>query len=260
MIRNTDSKTGLAALIVAHGSPSAPDGPERVMRNLAASVATLLPGWAVGGATLAAPGAIAAALDDLPDTGRLLVYPHFMSDGWFTTEELPRRLDLAGAMDFNILPAFGLDPAVFDLCLRRAEEAILAEKYTPAVTALLVAAHGSPTDRRPAAATAAAVQFLTRSEKFREVRAGLIDEAPFLADAARIQGPAICLPFFAGRAGHVEVDVPAALLEANFPGPMLAPIGIDAEVPGIVVAALQRAAKHFADQASTNLSRPLAQR
>jgi sirohydrochlorin ferrochelatase len=234
--------TGHAALIIAHGSPSAPDGPERVMRNLAVAVANLLPGWAVRGATLAAPGAIAAVLDDLPAAGELLVYPHFMSDGWFTTEELPRRLDRAGAEDFNVLPAFGLDPAVFELCLRRAEEAILAEKHTSATTAVLVAAHGSPTDRRPAAATAAAVQFLIRSGKFREVRAGFIDEAPFLADAARIQGPAICLPFFAGRAGHVEADVPAALAEAGFPGPMLAPIGIDAKVPGVVAAALEESA------------------
>ena len=229
--------TGHAALIVAHGAPLAPGGPERVMRALAVSVAALLPGWVVRGATLAAPGAIKAALTDLPLGARLLVYPHFMADGWFTTDELPRRLGEAGAGMLDILPAFGLDPAVQQLCLLRAGEAARAEKYPPGEAALLLAAHGSPSDPRPAAANAA-VKFLNQSGRFREVRAGFVDEAPYLGDAARIDGPAICLPFFAGRAGHVEIDLSAALAEANFPGPMLAPIGADAAVPGIIAAAL----------------------
>jgi hypothetical protein len=145
--------TGHAALIVAHGAPSAPEGPERVMRGLAGAVAALLPGgWAVRGATLAAPGAVAAALEALGAGGRLLVYPHFMADGWFSTEELPRRLRAAGARDFDILPAFGLDPAVPWLCLRRAGEAVRAGGHGPGEVALLLAAHGSPSDPRPAAA------------------------------------------------------------------------------------------------------------
>ena len=229
------------ALIVAHGAPSAPEGPAQVLREIAAATEALLPGgWAVRGATLAAPGAIAAALSGLPETKRLLVYPHFMADGWFTTSELPRRLRSAGAGGFEILPAFGLDPAVLRLCLRRAEEAVLAERYAPDEAALLLAAHGSPTDPRPAAAARAAARLLAVSRMFREVRIGFVDQAPFLADAARIDGPALCLPFFASRAGHVEADLPQALAEAEFPGPMLAPVGADAEVPGIIAAALAR--------------------
>jgi sirohydrochlorin ferrochelatase len=240
MPQSADHTAGRVALIVAHGAPSAPDGPSRVMRALGASVTALLPGWTVRGATLAAPGAIAAALEESPEMGRLLVYPHFMADGWFTTEELPRRLGACGAGGFDILPAFGLDSAVLQLCLRRAGEAILAGKYAPGEAALLLAAHGSPADPRPAAAAGAAVRFLARSGLFREVRAGFIDEAPFLADATRIDGPAICLPFFAGRAGHVERDLPVALAEASFPGPVLAPIGADAAVPGVIAAALAK--------------------
>ncbi len=229
------------ALIVAHGSPSAPAGPEQVLHDLAAAVEALLPGgWAVRGATLSAPGAVAAGLSDLPETRRLIVYPHFMADGWFSTSELPRRLRATGAGGRDILPAFGLDPAVFRLCRRRAEEAVLAERYAPGAAALLLAAHGSPTDPRPAAAARAAARFIARSSMFREVRTGFVDQAPFLADAARIDRPAFCLPFFASRAGHVAADLPEALAKADFPGPMLAPIGADAEAPGIIAAALTR--------------------
>jgi sirohydrochlorin ferrochelatase len=235
--------TGHAALIVAHGAPSAPEGPEQVMRGLAGAVAALLPGgWAVRGATLAAPGAIAAAMDGLGAAGRLLVYPHFMADGWFSTEELPRRLRAAGAGDFDMLPAFGLDPAVPWLCLRRAGEAVRAGGHGAGEVALLLAAHGSPSDPRPAAAAQSAVRFLAETDLFREVRAGFVDQAPTLAEAARMDGPAVCLPFFASYAGHVAQDVPQALARAGFPGPLLAPIGADAEVPGIIAAALARTA------------------
>lgn len=240
MARSNNPATRRAALIVAHGSPAAPEGPEQVIRALGSSVARLLPGWTVRGATLAAPGAITATTEDLPPAEQLLVYPHFMADGWFTTEELPRRLAAAGTGRFDVLPAFGLDSAVLRLCLRRAREAALNLGCGPGQAAVLVAAHGSPSDPRPAAAAGAAVRILARSDLFREVRAGFVDEEPFLADAARIDGPAICLPFFAGRAGHVETDVPAALAGARFHGPILAPIGVDAEVPGIVAAALAR--------------------
>ncbi len=194
------------------------------------------------GATLSAPGAVAAGLSGLPATRRLMVYPHFMADGWFSTSELPRRLRATGAGGLDVLPAFGLDPAVLRLCLRRAEEAVLAERYAPGEAALLLAAHGSPTDPRPAAVARAAARFLAVSSMFREIRTGFVDQAPFLADAARIDGPAVCLPFFASRAGHVQADLPEALAAAGFPGPMLAPIGADAEAPGIIAAALGRGA------------------
>ncbi|MDT8346035.1 MAG: CbiX/SirB N-terminal domain-containing protein, partial [Thermohalobaculum sp.] len=55
----------------------------------------------------------------------------------------------------------------------------------------------------------------------------------------RIDGPALCLPLFAGRAGHVEDDLPAALAEARFSGPTLAPIGTDPEIPALIAAALR---------------------
>lgn len=233
-----------AAIIVAHGSPSAPESQEVVLRDLAAAVAARLSeGWTVSGVTLAAPGAIGRALAGPASARRLLVYPHFMADGWFSTEELPRRLRAAGAADFEILPAFGLEPAVLELCLARARAA--TADFAPGAVGLLLAAHGSPSDPRPAAAAQSAVSFLRASGTFREVRAGFVDEAPFLASAARMEAPAICLPFFATRAGHVEEDLPAALVEAAFPGPILPPIGTDPEVPGIIAAALDARLRAF---------------
>ncbi|TDK51565.1 cobalamin biosynthesis protein CbiX, partial [Antarcticimicrobium luteum] len=52
----------LDALIVAHGQPSDPAPAEAALATLAARVQAHMPGRALGAATLAAPGALAAAL------------------------------------------------------------------------------------------------------------------------------------------------------------------------------------------------------
>lgn len=235
--------TERAALIVAHGWPSRPEGPEQAMHALAAAVAARLgPGWSVAGATLAKRGALAAALACLPAGATLLVYPHFMADGWFSTEELPRRLGRVGAAEPAVLPAFGRDPSVHALALSRAAEALAAQGWAPGEAALLLAAHGHPTDPRAAAAARAAARHLAASGLFREVATGFVDQPPYLAEAAHLAAPALCLPYFALNAGHVVTDLPQALAQARFPGPTLAPIGTDAQVPGIIAAALARAA------------------
>ena len=235
-----------AALLVAHGAPSAPAGPERAVRDLAARVGELLPGWAVGGATLAAPGALEAALAALPQAAPL-VFPLFMSDGWFVHVKLPQRLGEARGGVFEMVRPLGLDPALHRLCLRYARAAAEAAGLPPARTTLLLAAHGSPSDPRPRRAVAAAVAALAGAGVFHEVRAGFLEEAPLLAEAARIEGPALCLPFFAGRAGHVESDVPRALAEAGFEGPLLEAIGHHDDIPGVIATALTtRAARRAA--------------
>ncbi|HEX9858577.1 MAG TPA: CbiX/SirB N-terminal domain-containing protein [Paracoccaceae bacterium] len=223
------------ALIVAHGSPADPLPQEAALAALAARVAALLPGWRVAGATLAAEGALAAALAKAPQA---LIYPFFMAEGWFTRSTLPRRLGAAAARQ---LPAFGSDPALPDLMAQVALEGAQAAGLVPARTTLLIAAHGSQVSRASATITRAVADDLAARGLFAAVRVGFVEEAPFLADAARGLHPALCLPFFALRAGHVETDVPEALAAAGFAGPLLPAIGEHPAVAGLIAAALRRA-------------------
>ncbi|GMG84662.1 CbiX/SirB N-terminal domain-containing protein [Paralimibaculum aggregatum] len=227
------------ALIVAHGSPSKPGRPQAAIEALAETVAGRLPGWAIRGATLAAPGALDAAVAALGGRG-FAVYPHFMADGWFVSDELPRRLAESGGDKLCILPPLGLDPALPPLCLARAREAAGAAGFAPAATGLLIAAHGSPSDPRAGTAARAVGAAIAAERAFREIRMGFVDEPPFLAEAARDAGQAICLPLFAGRAGHVLEDLPEALAEGGFRGPVMAPIGTDPEIPAVIASALDR--------------------
>ncbi len=234
-----------SVLIVAHGSPSSPEGPEQAIRTLAGRVSDALPGWTVRGATLAAEGSLEAALAAMRDRPPL-VFPFFMSDGWFVRSKLPQRVRQSGSTGFEVLEPLGLDSALHALCLHHAREAAAAAGLVTEKTALLLAAHGSPSDPRPSRAVARAARFIAAEQTFREVRVGFIDEAPFLAEAARIDAPSLCLPFFALRAGHVDIDLPTALAAASFRGSLLDPIGLHPGVAGLVCSALLRHAARCA--------------
>lgn len=223
---------------MAHGSPCAPLGPERALRELARAVAARLPeGWTVRGTTLAMKDGLHRAVRTLGARAPLLVYPLFMADGWFVNSELPRRLAQVGADRCTALAPLGLDPRLHRLALWRAR-AVARRQGNCADIAVLLAAHGSSGDPRPARAARQAAGALAASGAFREVRVGFVEEPPFLADAARGMGASICLPFFAMRAGHVERDVPTALADAGFTGSLLPPLGADPSIPGLIADAL----------------------
>lgn len=228
-----------AALIVSHGSPSSPDEAERAIRALARAVRKLVPDLDVRGATLAASGALEGALDALAPA-RPVVYPMFMADGWFVATELRRRLGAWRVGAWSVARPFGLDPALGPLCLKLATGAAAREGWRRQETALLLAAHGSPSNPQPRAAAERIRAFLDAARVFRSVTLGFIDERPHLADLAGIDAPALCLPLFAARAGHVREDVPQALAEGGFRGRLLDPIGTHPAVARIIAIELSR--------------------
>ncbi len=235
--RATDAALPRDALIVAHGSPVDPAPQEARLACLAAGVGALLPEWRVRGATLAAPDALETALGGL-HAPRVL--PFFMAEGWFTRTELPRRLASAGADAAPVLLAFGSDPGLPDLAARIALDAAVEAGIDPGATTLLLAAHGSQVSPASARATRAMAATLSARCDFARVAVGFVEEAPYLVDAARGLGQALCLPLFALRAGHVVDDMPEALGAAGFAGPLLPPIGEHAAVPALLAAALRR--------------------
>lgn len=224
-------ETAKEALLVAHGSPADPVPQEAAMMALAVRVGMLLPGWKIRGATLAMPGALEKALATMTAP---LIYPFFMAEGWFTRTNLPRRLAAAGRDDLRQLAPFGTEPGLPELMVRAAGRA------EPGAT-LLIAAHGSKVSKTSKDTTYQRVEEMRRLAGFSRVRAGFVEEAPFLAEAAAGLGPgSVCLPFFALRAGHVVEDVPQALKEAGFEGRLLPPIGEDAGAADLIAEALQK--------------------
>ena len=216
-----------SVLIVAHGQPSDPAPAE--LARLAAAVGNLLPGREVASATLAAPGALAAALARLGAGG--VVFPMFMAGGWFTRVHLPGQLKAAGAVNWRVLEPFGCLEAVQNLAVQ-----VVAES---GAAAAIIAAHGSFKSPVPAA-IAGRVAGMVAAQGLRTA-CGFIDQEPRLATLNGFGTDAVCLPFFAAEGGHVVDDIPAALREAGFQGQLLPALGLDPRVPEIIADAVQMA-------------------
>ena len=220
----------IEGLIVSHGSPSDPEPQEAFVADLAREVAALT-GAEVRGATLAKKGALETAVRGLT---RPLVFPHFMADGWFVSTNLPKRLAAAGLAEWEIARPLGMIEALPKYAMSRLLVTMTEDDLPPGETTLIVAAHGSPSDPRPARATEAFANRLRQSGAFSAVRVGYVDEEPSLEDAASVAGPAIVLPFFAARAGHVLMDLPEALEAAHYQGVVLPPIGTWSDIPVLI--------------------------
>ena len=227
--------TNPSVLIVAHGSPSDPGPQETFVTGIAARVQTLT-GQNVRGATLAMSGAIKAAVSGFKDP---VVYPLFMADGWFVSTHLPKRLKGAGLARWHMATSLGMDPGLPALALARLSHEIAKHDLPVGGTHLVLAAHGSPSDPRPARATKVFADAMAKSNLFRRVQVGFVDEEPSLETAAQVDGPALVLPFFAARAGHVLMDLPKALDRAGFTGPVLDPIGTWDTIPDLIANALR---------------------
>ncbi|MBC9246513.1 cobalamin biosynthesis protein CbiX [Paracoccus sp. 11-3] len=225
----------MRAVIVSHGQPGDPAPQQQAIEELAAAVMDQNPGCEVVGATLAMPGALARAADD--DS---LIYPMFMAEGWFTRSELPRRLAQTGTKGARVMRPFGTDAGLPALIVAKAHQAAASCGWRPGETTLLLTAHGS---QRSQASFTITTDIAARiAPHFADVVTGFVEQAPFIADAARGLTQAVSLPFFALRAEHVTDDLPAALDQADFTGPRLDPIGLAPEVPGLIAAAIRNAA------------------
>lgn len=230
---------GLRAVLVAHGSPSDPGPQERVMQALAQAVAAHLPGARIAGVTLASEGRFEAALDRFgPGGGGPFVYPFFMARGWFTETFLRRR---TGERPTRQMAPFGLEPGLPALAAGTLRNRLADQAWAAGDTTLFLAAHGSRSNPASRESAEAAAPLIARAGGFADHRVGYVEEAPFIAEAAKGLGQAICLPFFALAAGHVTDDIPEALEKAGFTGPVLPPFGDHPGLDRLIAHSLARA-------------------
>ncbi len=244
------SAAGRDALIVAHGQPSNPGPPERWLTEFAARVNAVIPNWTLRAATLATPLALETQLAELKPNSP--IFPMFMSDGWFVSNVLPKRMKGA---DFPVLAPLGYQPDLVKVAVQIIDAQVQANRWAPQDSHILLAAHGSARGARAAIAAQAFARRLSERRPLLSISTGFIEQTPFIAQAARpLPHQTICMPFFALEGDHCRQDIPQSLEEACFSGVSLPPIGTFAAIETLVASAISASANP-ADLAATEIDR-----
>ena len=117
----------------------------------------------------------------------VLVYPLFLSDGYFNRVRLPQLVAKAGvSRTVRVLDPLGLDPAFADLVAQKAGAAAQAAAFATARTTVVLLAHGSASDPGSRQATEQLARRLDERGEFLAVRAAFLEEPPSLADAVAV--------------------------------------------------------------------------
>ncbi|MBY6055463.1 CbiX/SirB N-terminal domain-containing protein [Leisingera daeponensis] len=222
------------AVVTAHGQPSAPAPAEADLAATAAAVAAFLPGWDVRSATLAAAGRLEAMMED-----GAVVYPFFMSRGYFTGTVLPARLQ---GRPCRLATPFGLASGLPEVAANAVRRAAADRGWTLGALNLMLAAHGSA--RGPRAAEAAE-DFAARLRPLLPgctLSLGYVEQDPRIKTAAAsLPAQSVCLPFFAQAGDHVKQDLPEALEAACFSGIVLPVAGALPGAPALIAASIRAA-------------------
>ncbi len=175
----------------------------------------------------------------------ILVYPMFMSAGYFAAEELPRRIKAANVSVLtSVLQPLGVDQRAPLLMLESALRAAQSSGLNPAETRLLVVGHGSKQGSASADATRRAVRVIEGHSPFARIDTAFIEEAPFVADALReYQGPTIIAGFFAGDGMHSGQDIPDAIAESGATAIYAGPVGLHPRISELIGSSVARALK-----------------
>lgn len=162
--------------------------------------------------------------------GPVLLYPLFMSDGYFVRRAIPRALAGDGisnhlkAAPVHIATPFGLNPHLPDLVVELASRTIVQSGGNLRDFKLLLVAHGSKHDAASRSATEAVAETINRTGPFAAVDKCYLEEQPFLDETlAATSGPTLVLGLFIGEGLHGSVDLPEAVEKAARPGLLLAP-------------------------------------
>ena len=240
----------IGVLLAAHGERSAGASNDG-LRRLANELAERAVAAEVRCAFINGSPSVGEALGRFA-TREILVYPMFLSHGYFTRVRLPRLV--AEAADRGktvcILPPFGLDPALAELIADKAAAAARADGIPAERAVVVLVAHGSTKDTASRMAAGELVRCLRAQTLFSEIVGAFLDEPPSLADAiAGIAGPVVVIGLFAGEGLHGREDVPRLIAETRHRDVVFAGnVGAWPEAADIVVEAIDRASREPAAQ------------
>ena len=240
-----DGTAPVGLLIAAHGERR-PDATNDGVKRIAQAVSARRLVAEVGVGFINGTPGIGEAFAALT-APRVMVYPLFASSGYFTRDRLVQLLDEANAegRDVEVLPPLGLDPGLPDLVLDRATTVACASGFAPEASTVILLAHGSRRNTASREATEQVARAIEGRAGFRSVGIALLEERPFLDEAAAlVQGPAIVVGMFSGEGMHGASDAPRLIADLNRNDVVYAGvIGNIAEIEDLVARAVVEAVR-----------------
>jgi sirohydrochlorin ferrochelatase len=141
---------------------------------------------------------------------KVVVYPLFASNGYFTRDRLVQLIDEArGDRETEILPPLGHDLGLPALVVDHIRRAAMESGVAPIYPTAVLLGHGSR--RNPAAreATEWIAREVAKYEVCRDVAVAFLEEQPHLEEIAQwINGPAIVVGTLSGDGLHGARDAP----------------------------------------------------
>jgi sirohydrochlorin ferrochelatase len=235
------SRSDIAVVLVAHGerggdfSNGALHAHAEAVRA-AGGFAAVAAGVLNGTPTFEDALAVAAA----SPARKILVYPFFMADGYFTNRVVPKRIADAGfAERCRVLTPLGLDPGLPGLLLAEALSTAAGAGFDPARCRLLIVGHGSKSARASIRATEEVAARVAGTCRFRSVATAFLEEPPFLDDMlVGRRPPTIVAGFFSGDGLHASEDVPEAIAAIASDAVYTGAIGSKPGIDNLIVAAV----------------------
>ncbi len=210
------SKPDAALLIVGHGSTQNPDSSPPTHLHADAIRARGIFGEVGCAFWKEEPGLREAAY--LFEKPVVYVVPNFISEGYFTTNVIPRELELSGPITkradgtvWKYCEPAGSHARMTDLLLRRARE--VAPGVDESEASLLIVGHGTGLNDNSAVAAKEQVRRLRERTRYAEVLATYMEEEPLISkwDELTTAPNVVVVPFFISDGLHSYQDIPVLL-------------------------------------------------
>ncbi len=163
---------------------------------------------------------------------RVFAVPLFLSDGYFTTQIIPRELGLVekpgetaapvqqrGKQTLFYAAPIGTSPRMTDVILARVHEILRTTSCAPQLsdTSLVLAAHGTNKNSDSRRTAEWHVGRIRAMNQFMDVHAAFMEEQPGISDTTRITTARqiVVVPFFISDGQHAREDVPVLLGESD---------------------------------------------
>ncbi len=184
---------------------------------------------------------VESALRDAEDASQIdeiLIYPLFMSEGYFFKTALPNQIEAAALkLPITTLSPLGKDTGLPALIYQKSLKTLAKTDWEFSATRLLIVGHGSTKSPSSGIATCNQVQSLQKISSYACVESCFLEEEPFLTKRLEQtkQQPTIIVGYFTGSGLHGKNDIEQAIEQTQANAMYTGSIGSAPEIKELII-------------------------